>query len=214
MCQGAAAEKAQAKAYEHQLEVAEVEQRGKNIVTKVKQTDYLKNKDAINLAFSRRKADVDYKVATIIRNALKENETLARKFAGIQKQPTAGRSNRFGKKETRAWLHQKGANRARLEHQTGESAQIAMRSARYEAQGRHNQALTKLGIPPSPTIAPPEPVFKGLGERLTDVGIKALSIGTSFAGAGGFGKVAGSKGTNASLFDVFNPKVSREGGIF
>ena len=51
MCQGAAAEKAQAKAFEHQLEVAEVEQRGKNIVTKVKQTDYLKNKDAINLAF-------------------------------------------------------------------------------------------------------------------------------------------------------------------
>ena len=176
MCQGAAAAKAKAKAYEHQLEVAQVEQRGKNIVTKVKQTDYIKNKDAINLAFSRRKADIDYKVATVIRNALKENESLARKFAGIQKQPTDGRSSRFGKKETRAWLHQKGANRARLEHQTGESAQIAMRAAGYEMQGRHNQALTKLGIPPSPTIAPPEPTFKGWGEKLTEAGIQALSI--------------------------------------
>lgn len=200
MCQGAAAAKAKAKAYEHQLHVAEMEQHGKNIVTKVKQTDYLKNRDAVNLAYSRRKADIDYKVATEIRNALKNNETLAKQFAAKKYSPQLGRSTRAGKGQERAMLHAQSQQRAQLEYNVGEGAQIAMRGAGYEMQSRHNQALTKLGIPPSPTIAPPKPVFKGWGEKLTEAGITALSIATGAGSAGAFGPASSGEG-NKGFFE-------------
>ena len=199
MCQGAAAAKAKAKAYEHQLHVAEMEQHGKNIVTKVKQTDYFKNRDAVNLAYSRRKADIDYKVATEIRNALKNNENLAKQFASKRYAPQSGRSNRAGKASERAYLHAKSQQQAQLAYNVGEGALIAMRGAKYEAQSRHNQALTRLGIPPSPTIAPPKPVFKGWGEKLTEAGITALSIASGASSAGAFGKT--DTGTNKSIFE-------------
>tara|TARA_R100001082_G_scaffold111248_1_gene94412 strand:- start:6607 stop:7251 length:645 start_codon:yes stop_codon:yes gene_type:complete len=206
VCQGAAAAKAKARAYEHQLHAAEMEQHGKNIVTKVKQTDYAKNKDAINLAHSRRKADIDYKVAITISNALKNNEALAKKFAQVQKVAGPGRSTRAGKAQDRAALHMQAGQRAQLANQI-EGAQISMRAAGYEMQSRQNAALTKLGIPPSPTIAPPKPVFKGWGEKLTEAGIQALSIATGAGGAGAFGQSSqvaadGTRG-NKQFFDFF-----------